>query len=300
MATKSNNEGGCCNNISTVSNDIVLNITSYLGSRGLISLALTCRRFGIAKGDSEDSLVSRAAKDILKSKWTTDSERHQLPKYNDESWLELYRELEVLRSPLIFKLFGSNIKHLYFKKDVEIISATNSSAICNQIMRLGEHSVTLRFTGDISSLHVGIIRPKYSDWDSIQITEPRDHSCSELVYTVMSLGSGVRHSHYERKGIGVGGFAGGNYQRPVGGHPFYIGMTLDLDAGTLIVFKDGQRVGIMKRGLSGEYCWFIKGEATMSRVSIERAMVSIERGNKSQAFDVDYNRNRFGVEVTYI
>ena len=60
-------------------------------------------------------------------------------------------------------------------------------------------------------------------------------------------------------------------------------MTLDLDAGTLLVFKDGQRVGVMKAGLSGEYCWFIKGEA---RSSQGRAMVSIEWGNESQAFDV--------------
>ena len=66
MATmKSNNEGGCCNNISTVSNDIVLNISSYLGSKDLVSLALTCRRFGIVKDDHKNSLVNRAAKDIL-------------------------------------------------------------------------------------------------------------------------------------------------------------------------------------------------------------------------------------------
>jgi len=275
---ESNNNDASCNDIGTVSNDIVLNISSYLGSKDLVSLALTCRRFGIIKDDHENSLVNRAAKDILKSKWTTDSERHQLPKYNDESWLELYRELEVLRSPLIFQLFGSNIKHLYFKKDVEIISATNSTAICNQIMRLGEHSVTLRFSGDIRGLNVGIIRPKYSDWDNIQIREPRDHSCSEVVYTIMSLGSGVRYSFYERHGTATTPYCpefDDNYQRPVGGHPFYIGMTLDLDAGTLIVFKNGQRVGLMKAGLSGEYCWFVKGEASSSQ---GRVMVSIDRG----------------------
>lgn len=231
-----------------------------------------CRSFPL------ESVAEFECRGSSKSKWTTDSERHQLPKYNDESWLELYRELEVLRSPLIFQLFGSNIKHLYFKKDVEIISATNSTAICNQIMRLGEHSVTLRFSGDIRGLNVGIIRPKYSDWDNIQIREPRDHSCSEVVYTIMSLGSGVRYSFYERHGTATTPYCpefDDNYQRPVGGHPFYIGMTLDLDAGTLIVFKNGQRVGLMKAGLSGEYCWFVKGEASSSQ---GRVMVSIDRG----------------------
>ena len=158
---ESNDKDASCSSIGTISNDIVLNISSYLGTKDLVSLALTCRRFGIIKDDHENSLVNKTAQDIINSKWTSDDERHQLPKYDEESWIELYHELEVLRSPLIFKLFGSNIKHLYFKKDIEIISATNSTAICNQIMRLGEHSVTLRFTGDISSLHVGIIRPKY-------------------------------------------------------------------------------------------------------------------------------------------
>ena len=235
-------EGAGCNNISTVSNDIVLNISSYLGARDLVSLALTCRRFGIVK-DDQNSLVNKAAKDIINSKWTSDDERQQLPKYNDESWLELYHELEVLRSPLIFgKLVGSDIELVNtVKHSVQVISFSNSTAISNQIMRAGKHHVTFKCTGDMIEVSLGIIRPKVLDWENIQIREPRDHSCSELVYTVMSLGSGVRHSHYERKGIGVGGFAGGNYQRPVGGHPFYIGMTLDLDAGTLIVFKDGQR-----------------------------------------------------------
>ena len=296
--------GHCCNSIGTVSNDIVLNITSYLGSRGLVSLALTCRRFGIIKEGNEDSLVNKAAKEIIKSKWTSDEERHQLPKYNDESWIELYHELEVLRSPLIFDIFGSHIKHLFFKKDVEIISATNSTVISNQIMRSGKHHVTLRFTGDIRGLNVGIIRPKHLDWDNIK-REPIGNdavaSAAEVVYAVMNLETGLRHDHYERHGIGYSAphdpAFDVDYQRPVGGYPFYIGMTLDLDAGTVIVFKDGQRVGVMKGGLSGEYCWLVKGEATSSQ---GRAMVSIERGNESQAFDVDYNRNRFGVEVSYI
>ena len=36
-----------------------------------------------------------------------------------------------------------------------------------------------------------------------------------------------------------------------------IGLLLDLDEGTLSVFKNGRRLGVMKDGLKGEYCWFI-------------------------------------------
>ena len=35
-----------------------------------------------------------------------------------------------------------------------------------------------------------------------------------------------------------------------------VGLLLDLDdAGTLTVYKNGRRLGILKDGLSGEYCW---------------------------------------------
>ena len=35
-----------------------------------------------------------------------------------------------------------------------------------------------------------------------------------------------------------------------------IGLLLDLDEGTLSIFKNGRRLGVMKDGLDGEYCWF--------------------------------------------
>ena len=35
-----------------------------------------------------------------------------------------------------------------------------------------------------------------------------------------------------------------------------IGLLLDLNEGTLSVFKNGRRLGVMKEGLDGEYCWF--------------------------------------------
>ena len=34
------------------------------------------------------------------------------------------------------------------------------------------------------------------------------------------------------------------------------GLLLDLNEGTLSVFKNGRRLGVMKDGLGGEYVWF--------------------------------------------
>ena len=44
---------------------------------------------------------------------------------------------------------------------------------------------------------------------------------------------------------------------PTHDRSFKIGMVLDLDDGTLDVFKNDRRLGTLKNGLSGEYCWVI-------------------------------------------
>ena len=36
-----------------------------------------------------------------------------------------------------------------------------------------------------------------------------------------------------------------------------IGLLLDLDEGTLSVFMEGRRLGVVNDGLDGEYCWFV-------------------------------------------
>ena len=45
-----------------------------------------------------------------------------------------------------------------------------------------------------------------------------------------------------------------------------IGLLLDLDEGTLSVFKNGRHLGVMKDSLGGEYCWFVtvKSACTVS------------------------------------
>jgi len=57
-----------------------------------------------------------------------------------------------------------------------------------------------------------------------------------------------------------------------GASPDEIGMLLDLDEGTLSVYKNEEKLGVMKTGLAGPYCWvasMLKGE----QVTIERGVV---------------------------
>ena len=54
--------------------------------------------------------------------------------------------------------------------------------------------------------------------------------------------------------------------------PFKIGMLLDLDEGTLSVYKNGRKLGVMKRGLAGHYCWVVS-MALGNKVTIKRGAV---------------------------
>ena len=52
-----------------------------------------------------------------------------------------------------------------------------------------------------------------------------------------------------------------------------VDMLLDLDEGTLSVYKNGRKLGVMKRGLAGHYCWVVALVAAGSQVSIKRGPV---------------------------
>ena len=51
-----------------------------------------------------------------------------------------------------------------------------------------------------------------------------------------------------------------------------IGILLDLDEGTLSVYKNGRKLGVMKRGLSGPYCW-VASMWRGTRVTMKRGAV---------------------------
>ena len=55
-----------------------------------------------------------------------------------------------------------------------------------------------------------------------------------------------------------------------------IGMLLDLDEGTLTVYKNNRRLGVMKDGISGSYCWY-------TTVSFKHDAVVIRRGEPPRA-----------------
>ena len=93
--------------------DSLFKIASYLPSAGLLNLALTCRRFGIAQsrsdvsgGGNSLSLIEETARRIVQD-IATDEEMAALPCYDGGNWLCKYNYLQLSRKPLTFdRLLG--------------------------------------------------------------------------------------------------------------------------------------------------------------------------------------------------
>ena len=53
---------------------------------------------------------------------------------------------------------------------------------------------------------------------------------------------------------------------------FELGLLLDLDEGTLSIYKNGRRLGVMMRGLAGPYCWVVSITGS-EEVTIKRGTI---------------------------
>ena len=49
-------------------------------------------------------------------------------------------------------------------------------------------------------------------------------------------------------------------------------LDLDLDEGTLTVYKNGRKLGVMKRGLAGPYCW-VASMISGTSITIKRGTI---------------------------
>jgi len=113
----------------TFTDDTVVALASFLAPHDMLSLALSCKRFGDKKQSAvrEESsstrevrqrtdtmsLMEASARTVLFA-LATEDERNALPRRGEESWIGLYHEfIVVFRMPLQFdKLAGDSIFHV--------------------------------------------------------------------------------------------------------------------------------------------------------------------------------------------
>ena len=177
-------------------------------------------------------------------------------------------------------------------------------AICNNVMRAGKHCVSFQFNLSYHlslAISCGIMRPTTKDITTLRQCHPVCDDLSSfslkdyeslyndnnvdccLMDTSMGHGS-IRKRwkmwkesellamYFEQRekaaelncfqSFDWGGIEHNNEAS------YKIGMVLDLDEGTLNVYKNDRRLGTMKTGLVGEYCWVVSFRSLSGDVSV--------------------------------
>ncbi|EJK72097.1 hypothetical protein THAOC_06409, partial [Thalassiosira oceanica] len=259
--------------LSRIDTSIVTQITSFVGnSRELLGLALTCKSFGWRQPTStlNWSLVEEVARREVCSR-TTDAEMSSLPRYasGTTTWLSILRRFD----PLLFDvLAGRGIEHRNGDES-RVYGTTNgccTAVSSSYIMTTGSHFAEFEITG---TPFIGVARPMPKPiFDRVYFCYfDSDHFDTLLAERTDEWGDGNVHAcqYFCRSG---GTICTGFQGERTGGYNWVwdwegkessttgdtIGMLLNLDDGTLTVYKNNRRLGVIKDGLSGSYCWYVR------------------------------------------
>ncbi|EJK76371.1 hypothetical protein THAOC_01870 [Thalassiosira oceanica] len=275
--------------LSRVTTGIVTHISSFLASsRELLNLALTCKSFGWRQPMStlNWSLVEEVARQAVFSR-ATDDEMGCLPRYvsGTATWLSILHRYEHL---LMFDvLLGGYIEHRNGDKtavrakgeDYYDSVAVSGSYVMSSVAHYAEFLIT-------GKPCIGIVRPMpglnagaYQEifflfydnlYPDFRAQRTDDWGNSDVHACEYDCDSGVMNrtnwEDYEMdiEWEGREGCQSGDT----------VGMLLNLDEGTLTIYKNNRRLGVMMDGLSGPYCWYV---SLYNRPSVTDE-VSIKRG----------------------
>jgi len=284
-------------NLSYIDTGLVTQVASFVGtSRELLNLALTCKAFGWCLGwcqhESEMwSLAEEVARRAVCSRRTNlqDSESVKLilPEYvrGRRTWLAILHESE---HPLKFNTLLGRLAEYSSCDRTSVRNSTErgnfgAALASGFVMMSGIHYAEFQIIGNP---HFGIVRPMpniilrmlarhetldffesefYDDFLAARTDEwvgtvhTCEYSCEdgELSWTGWDIENEQEQFMVEWEGM-EGCMTGDT-----------IGMLLDLDEGKVTVYKNNRRLGVLKDGLSGPYCWYAN-VTTKSAVSIKR------------------------------
>ena len=311
--------------LSRVDTSLITQIASFVGtSRELLNLALSCKSFGWQQPATglDWSLAEEVARQAVCS-GQNDLEgvrRTSLPQYvgGTTTWLSILHKSEH-RALKFDTLLGSEIVH--FSGDRSFVRGTNldcsgTAVASNYVMESGIHFAEFYIVG--GHPYIGIARPMpnldparfvnnlrifgffnnnlYGDFLTARTDKWGDGNVRVCQYC--SMNGAMNWTNWDGEGGVEGGIDWDGMAWSCEGDT--IGMLLNLDEGTLTVYKNNRRLGVMKDGLSGSYCW----HATMLEVSA----ISIKRSDARNPFVIDEvikvicnlstdSRNELGVHV---
>eukprot|EP01046_Picozoa_sp_COSAG06_P045888 COSAG06_NODE_6412_length_2944_cov_2.957118_3_plen_313_part_00 len=257
-------------------------IAVALGSAAdLLRLAAACRRFALkciaaplplAAASSGDAAAAAAAAAQQLETWSlaeeaarrwlaarTEQERGWVPRRGRESWLRLMWEVEVLCRGAVF---GRSHAWIALSEGgalaTKSVSTSWYAAASKAVMRAGRHYAQFTVVGG-AFVYFGLIRPR---WD-VEGGQAAQHVDCHCFY---DTDSGRRYP-------GNCDWEGMQQAMKPGDR---IGMLLDLDQGSMTVYKNDERLGVMATGLSGEYCWAVSlyGQGNSTRIDVTVAPAS--------------------------
>jgi hypothetical protein len=265
--------------------DVLLAIATALPAPlDLLRLALTCRaaaqRFyftstsysAAASSDASgagDGTATAAAQRVdtwsideeAARRWIaacTDQERGWVPRRGQESWLGLMWEVESLRRRgAVFGRYHTTMTvsegGALATKMPDQSDGYRRAAASKAVMRAGRQFLQFTLVSGCSRgyggphMFFGVIRPS---WD----VEGGVNAHSVDGHCFYNTHDGCRPDGWEH-----GGWDWEGMQDAREGDR--IGMLLDLDQGTMTVYKNDAWLGVMAMGLSGEYCWALSMES---------------------------------------
>ena len=260
--------------LSRLDPSLVTHIVSFVGtSRELLNVALTCKSFGWQQPGSglDWSLAEEAARGTVRSGQNdVEGARITLPPYvkGTTTWLTILRGSE---QPLKFDtLLGPGIEHANERRTSIRGGHDVSSAVASIcVMVSGIHCAEFHIVG--GEPNIGIVRPipnldpeRYAN-GFFSFFNPLFHDVFLAARTYEWGSSNVHLCQY----ITIDGkmswsnWAGGGavigWEQWEGMESCQSGdtvcMLLNLDRGTLTVYKNNRRLGVMKDGLTGSYSW---------------------------------------------
>ena len=269
--------------LATLDEDLLIWCASYLDVDGLAQLGRASARFGIPQAGQQRSLANEAAHQRFRQS-ATDEERSRLLQYGDESDVGLYRALESLRQPLCFdELVGIGFSPQENPASVTHTRISWSTAMSGHVMRGGRHFTEFTITRNDEGMPIvslGVIRPVSltngidleADWNGqvrpSNVSSSFKPVAAEKLISQRTTRWGDSNIHcctyYSGDGLcrwtdwgNEGNSLEWQGREVLGGSGTVVGLLLDLNKGTLSVFKNGRRLGVMKEGLGGEYCWLV-------------------------------------------
>jgi hypothetical protein len=266
--------------------DVALVIACCLTTpRDLLRLAMSSRRFRLRTVPDPDhssdagtapelwSIVNEAARRLIAGD-------ARVPRRRADSWLGLMSELEVLRAPLAFSCKGKGYKLCNLGREMMRSRRTREEfAVASKVvLRGGRHRA--RFTLECSQQNFatgemlcGVLRARVG-LNVDKVENPFYEKVSMALARGIDRCSRLQDSgccmYSTESGLRCPGGKRWQGMESATGLTVAITMELDLGAGTMSVWKNDQRLGVMATGLSGEYVW-AAGLFEGTRVRIEHA-----------------------------